>query len=278
MVTRILTAVLLFPLLIFIVTLGGISLQITVLIVATIGTFELYKAFSQKLNLTHYIGIVFGIIYVILLNSPFEIFNSIISLFGITLLSILVFNYPKFTINDILVTFFGFFYVYFFMSHVYIIREQEHGQIFVWLIFISAWLCDTGAYFTGTMIGKRKFIPKLSPNKTLEGAIGGVVFSAIGGFLYAIFIENTAPIDIGVSNSLFFTLSTAVGAIAAQLGDLTASAIKRFTGIKDFGKIFPGHGGVMDRFDSVLFTAPLTYICLTIINSVIYFFIEYQNF
>lgn len=279
MVTRILTATLLLPVLIFFVMFGGIYLQVGILGLATVGAIELYRAFFKKLNPINYIGIVFGIIYIVALDFfTYERFNSLIILFGMTLLTILVFKYPKITINDVLVTFFGFFYVYFFVSYIYIIREQEFGNIYVWLIFISAWACDTGAYFTGTLIGKRKFIPNLSPNKTLEGAIGGIVFAGLGGFVYGIFIESHTSIDIPTSVPLFFTIVTALGAVFAQIGDLTASAIKRFTDIKDYGKIFPGHGGVLDRFDSVIFTAPLIHVCLTALKALIYFFTEYQSF
>jgi phosphatidate cytidylyltransferase len=148
------------------------------------------------------------------------------------------------------------------------VREfPEHGIYFAWLIFISAWASDTGAYFVGSKWGRRKLAPQLSPNKTVEGAMGGllaaVVFSfAYGAVLWACF--EKIPSDF----VWILAIVGLIGALLSQLGDLTASAIKRHTGIKDFGSLLPGHGGIIDRFDSVLFTAPAVYLSM---RAILYF-------
>lgn len=127
---------------------------------------------------------------------------------------------------------------------------NNYGVFFVVLVFVIAWICDVFAYLVGSLIGKHKLIPEVSPKKTVEGAIGGLLFSAILSLVYGIgldlFLQN---IEI---NYLRLFLFGAVLSVVSQLGDLIASLIKREYGVKDYSNIFPGHGGVMDRFDSVL--------------------------
>lgn len=140
------------------------------------------------------------------------------------------------------------------------LSKAEYGIIFMMLTFVCAWMTDTGAYFTGRAIGKHKLIPHVSPNKTVEGAIGGIVISALSCIIYLIIVSKCFD-GVVITGSMLISgaIIGAVSAVFAQLGDLTASAIKRDTGVKDFGWIFPGHGGFMDRFDSVLFISPIIY-------------------
>lgn len=133
---------------------------------------------------------------------------------------------------------------------------------FIILSVCGAWIADTGAYFTGMLLGKHKLAPVISPKKTIEGFVGGIVFNmlvfALAGFIYT-------RIDSGVTvNYLFLLVLGALSAVIGCIGDLSASVIKRKAGIKDYGKIMPGHGGVMDRFDSFLMVVPMMYI---VINS-----------
>ena len=133
---------------------------------------------------------------------------------------------------------------------------KEHGLFFLIMIVVVAFATDIFAYFSGMLFGRRKLIPEVSPKKTVEGAIGGTLSAAafVGcGVLYARWFDTARPHIL----SLF--LCGAAISVVAQIGDLIASFIKRECGIKDYGKIFPGHGGIMDRFDSVIFTAPIIY-------------------
>ncbi len=123
--------------------------------------------------------------------------------------------------------------------------------------FISSWVCDTFAYLTGMMIGKHKMTPKLSPKKSIEGAIGGVVGAALAGALFGYCIVERVVPDQQIT--WVFAAIGGIGAMISQIGDLAASAIKRNHNIKDYGHLIPGHGGIMDRFDSVIFTAPMIY-------------------
>ena len=136
-------------------------------------------------------------------------------------------------------------------------RELELGIYFVWLILISAWGCDTCAYAVGMLIGKKKIFPNLSPKKSLEGCIGGVAGAMIIGALYGhFFVEASFPER---SVAWIIALICGFGALCSMVGDLAASGIKRNAGIKDYGNLIPGHGGIMDRFDSMIVTAPLVY-------------------
>ena len=131
-----------------------------------------------------------------------------------------------------------------------LLRYMTLGVYFFELVFISAWVCDSFAYFTGRLFGKHKLAPELSPKKTVEGAIGGVIFAIIGCLVYGVIIALIEPTL--TPNYIMLGVIGFVGAITAQVGDLFASLIKREHGVKDYSKILPGHGGIMDRFDSIL--------------------------
>lgn len=136
------------------------------------------------------------------------------------------------------------------------------------LTFICAWSCDTFAYFTGRFLGKHKLIPHVSPNKTVEGSIGGVVGAMVICIVYLLIVKNVFDTNMLTWSNVVVegAVYGLVGGALSQLGDLIASAIKRDTGIKDFGWIFPGHGGFMDRFDSVMFIAPIMYLLPSVIG------------
>ena len=134
---------------------------------------------------------------------------------------------------------------------------------FVWVIFISSWISDTCAYCVGMLFGKHKLAPILSPKKSIEGSLGGIIGSAIVGALFGYFIVEQVITEQQVT--WVFALIGGIGSIVSQIGDLAASAIKRNYDIKDYGKLIPGHGGIMDRFDSVLVTAPMIYFLFTLL-------------
>lgn len=146
-----------------------------------------------------------------------------------------------------------------FMSML-ILTNQKCPKYSVILPFVCAWLSDTGAFFAGSLFGKHKLAENISPKKTVEGAIGGIIFSIIGSvaFLYIVaFLENgRAPLSI---YAVKFAILGLLASVVSQFGDLAASCIKRDFEKKDYGKILPGHGGLLDRFDSVLFAAPFVF-------------------
>ena len=176
-------------------------------------------------------------------------------------MAIYVILYPKYTFKEIAMTFTGLVYATMMLSCLYQVRCMNGGVYLVWIVFIAAWGSDTCAYCVGKLIGKHKLPTKLSPKKTIEGCTGGVVGAMLIAGIYAyIFKEPLA--EHGCSVALF-TIVGGFGAICSQIGDLAASAIKRNYEIKDYGTLIPGHGGIMDRFDSILFTAPLAFIFFT---------------
>jgi len=248
--------------------MGGAPLTVLLIAVSIIGMSEIYKALNGAHRPENMLGYIALLIYYLLLGSMnSELFIIFAGLFVMAnLIWLMMFNRKATPINC-MVNIFGFFYVGLMLSGIYLTRNHAYGEFFVWLIFISAWACDTCALFAGKFFGKRKLAPTLSPKKTVEGAIGGTLGACVIAGLFA-YIASTQFSDtfggIGaLATEMNLILMSAViggiGAIFAQMGDLTASAIKRYTGIKDYGKLIPGHGGILDRFDSVIFTAPIVY-------------------
>ena len=174
----------------------------------------------------------------------------------VVLMVVYVFAYPTYRSEHVMLVYFGLFYVAMMLSYVYLTRMLSGGVYLVWLIFACSWGCDTSAYCVGMTLGKHKLAPVLSPKKSVEGAIGGVLGAALIGVLYALAINKFTSTAINV---WYYAAISAVGAIISQVGDLAASGIKRNHDIKDYGRLIPGHGGILDRFDSVIFTAPIIY-------------------
>lgn len=153
-----------------------------------------------------------------------------------------------------------------FLGQAITIRNAENGVYLIILPFLAAWMSDTGAYFIGSFFGRHKLCPNISPKKSVEGAIGGVLGSLVGGAVYALVMVYAFEFSV---NYAMLAVICAVGSAAGQLGDLIFSYIKREVGIKDYGKLFPGHGGVLDRFDSIFLTTPVTAVLLTLLPSIL---------
>lgn len=149
------------------------------------------------------------------------------------------------------------------------IRDLEGGAAYMFpLVFIGAWVTDTGAYFSGVALGRHKLIPDVSPKKTVEGAIGGIVTTTLVFVLYGLFISKKFGF---AANYIALAVMGAVIAVISMIGDLIASLVKRHYGIKDYGFIFPGHGGVLDRFDSIIATSLFIYLLCTVSDFFILF-------
>ncbi len=168
-----------------------------------------------------------------------------------------VLTFPRYDANQTVAAVFSYLYAPVLLSFVYQTRMAPQGIYTVWMILISSWGCDTCAYAVGKLIGRKKIFPALSPKKSLEGCIGGVLGAALIGWLYGYFFVEKAFPDKSIA--WVIAVICGAGAIMSMAGDLAASAIKRNHDIKDYGKLIPGHGGIMDRFDSMIVTAPMTY-------------------
>ena len=239
---------------------------VTIYAVAMIGLAEMYKVVEINANKLGLFGYLATTIYYVLIRFSGDEYISVFIIgYLLLLMALYVFSFPAYKTEQILMAFFGVIYVSILMSFIYMVRIGESGIYTVWLIFICAWGCDTFAYLTGVTLGKHKLAPILSPKKSIEGAIGGVVGAAAVGGGYGYFVQSKV---VGISDTvLVFAIIGGVGALISMIGDLAASAIKRNYDIKDYGKLIPGHGGVLDRFDSILFTAPIVYFFLKFLGT-----------
>ena len=252
MKTRIISGVIMLPLLL-VIYFGGIPLTVAAFIVGGMGVYELFKGF-EKINIKPNLPVAWGMlvllyaIHFLLPNNHEAILLWIVISFVVSCLSI--FNLEKHKIEDALGTFIGIIYVEFLSYHIVMVEGRGH-HFLLWEVAIAAFCTDIFAYFTGYFLGKNKMAPVLSPKK------GGVAGSVIATIILAI-----------VAKASFFPhllIMAIIASILGQLGDLTASAFKRKMGIKDYGNLIPGHGGILDRFDSILFTAPAVYYYLTLV-------------
>lgn len=256
--TRLLSGIVLVILAIGFIILGGDILLAVIGLISLIGMYELYRVLKIEKSVIGIMGYLAAIVY--FLNIRFAFIPDILMLvfaFLILLLFAYVFSYPKYDAKQVMTVFFGLFYVAGMLSYVYQIRMLENGKYLAFLVFICSWGCDTCAYCVGKLIGKHKMSPILSPKKSVEGALGGVIGAALLAALYAFIFRN--PMSLSTVEIWIIAGITAVAALISMVGDLAASAIKRNYDIKDYGTLIPGHGGILDRFDSMIITAPIIF-------------------
>lgn len=247
------------PFIIFIF-LGGLPLKIFTLVLSIIGLHEFYNAVKNKdFKPVSIVGYVLVLLFY-LMNLNYGNYIYILILASVLLLCVPVINL-KYTFIDVALTILGFLYVGGLFSFIPAVNSKVGGAFLVWLIFLGSWVCDTAAYYSGRFLGKRKLCPEVSPKKTIEGSIGGMLGSTIGCGIFGIIVSSYVP-EVSV---IHFFLIGALCGIMGQFGDLVASSIKRFVGIKDYSHLIPGHGGILDRFDSILFNAVVVFYYLTFI-------------
>lgn len=245
--------------------LGGIVTFAMTLIVSLIGYSEILKIYQIEKSSFAVIGYTGTILFFVALFFDLQQWSiAIIILFLIFLLGCYVVRFPKYKANQMMACFFGFVYVGIMMSYIYQIRDLQNGGEFVVLLFLAAWGNDTLAYCTGMLIGKHKMSPQLSPKKSIEGLIGGIIGAAILGGLYGLYLKTY--IRFNFDPVVMFPLICGIGGAISVIGDLAASAIKRDVGIKDYGTLIPGHGGILDRFDSIILIAPVIYYLTVMIS------------
>lgn len=170
--------------------------------------------------------------------------------------TVLIFSHGKYPLEAVFVASFSLFYIFIGFNAILFIHDCEPGGKYLYYIcFLGAWITDIFAYFCGRAFGKHKLIPDVSPQKTVEGSIGGTVFCILVMVIFGFVVEKLVP-EIS-ANLLIFAVAGVLIAVVSQIGDLSMSVIKRKYGVKDYGFIFPGHGGVLDRFDSVIAVSAL---------------------
>lgn len=276
MKTRIISGVVAAVVLFVIMQLPPLIMGLSVFIVSLVSLYEFYQCVSKVgYKPIKSAGYILSTIYFIYLAGrafanggtfPEDFYRTLFSEDVIYLFIYLntaclilqpVFRPKRFSVQDTAVTLLGMAYIPFLLSFIFMVRLMDKGYELSWLILIGTFSTDIFAYFTGKLFGKKKLVPEISPNKTVAGGMGGIAGSTVCTTAFGIFYLNSyAGLHFNVF--LYPVLGILCG-IMAQLGDWAASAIKRNAGIKDFGYIMPGHGGLLDRIDSLLFVAPAVY-------------------
>lgn len=251
---RLISALFLLPLLILLVV-RGIPLYIGGAILMCIALHEFYCAFENiDIHPIKEMGYLYAL--TLLVGNIFRWRTETFSLllFVVFIISIIYILMQKRNVIELSITFSGIMYICFCFNCIIMTMDKvDKGNIYVWLVFIIAFATDIFAYLVGKRFGKHKLIPKVSPKKTVEGSLGGIVGSLVCSVIFGFAFKLDLNVILAIS---------LLGSIIAQIGDLIASSIKRYCGIKDYGKLIPGHGGVLDRFDSVLLVAPYLYLVI----------------
>ncbi|MBQ9815274.1 MAG: phosphatidate cytidylyltransferase [Lachnospiraceae bacterium] len=259
--TRTLSGIVIVAILVTVFVIGYDVMLCFMGLLSLIGLFELYRAVGLKIDVltcVGYAGVIAHYVMIRFLDATYYLL-LLYSVMLIVILAVFVLTFPKYELQQVITVFFGVFYVGVMLSFMYLLRiHPPSGAYLVWLVVISSWGCDIFAYLVGMLFGKHKFVPRLSPKKSVEGAIGGIVGAVVLGLVYGLIVQKWIP-DVEHA-PLVFMIICLFGAIAAQIGDLAASAIKRKVGIKDYSNLIPGHGGILDRFDSMIMVAPIMYI------------------
>ncbi|MBQ0058824.1 MAG: phosphatidate cytidylyltransferase [Lachnospiraceae bacterium] len=256
MLVRLISGIVMLAIAIGAILKGGLIMAALFMVLTIMAMREYYSAMGisghpvSLMELVAYIGAAGYYVLVYFKLTDYQM--PFIVLCSMALLIIYVLTYDEYKNVQVAVTLFPFIYIVMAFGFLYMTRCRFRGNLEVWMIFLSSWGADTCAYCVGRLIGRHKMSPKLSPHKTIEGAVGGVIGAGLLGLIFALIFKQ--PV-------LIYMLICAGASVASIFGDLAASAVKREARIKDYSRLIPGHGGILDRFDSLLFTAPIVYIC-----------------
>ena len=271
MKTRVISGIFLLAILLPTLIVGGDFMLAVIAVVSTAGIYELLKAHGQHKKKISSIAYLANVLFYLMIFMEVESFFivELIVVFLLLLVSYVI-SYPDYKFTDVAIPLVSFVYAGVFMSYIYRIRsidEDGAGVYLVCLVFICSWLCDTCAYFSGVTLGKHKAFPKLSPKKTWEGCIGGVLGATVIGTVLAFVFSS--KLTVFTYPVLEIAAITFIGSVLSIFGDLAASAVKRENGLKDYSNLIPGHGGIMDRFDSVIFISPVIYYMINVFSKVL---------
>jgi phosphatidate cytidylyltransferase len=265
MLKRIITAVvlilILLPILIFSWRLSFL-IPALVALMATVATFELLRCLGQQRDLFVSIpayliacGLPLGTIWAHRVSTYLAVCVAVLSVYLLYLYTVAVFRRGRMPFADLATAFVGVAYIAVSFASLALLRHQTaNGGYLYLLVFFGAWVTDTFAYFTGRFFGRHKLNPEISPKKTVEGSIGGIVFCVASFIVFGVVMQKAWDMKV---NYVLLILAGVICSFVSQIGDLITSLIKREHDVKDFGRIFPGHGGVLDRFDSVLAISPI---------------------
>ena len=263
---RVLTAIIGVPLIILFLLSPIPAVTMVVTAAALIGLYEYYNATGLKKHVSLcFMGFLAAIIIPLAGYLTPRTVMSLVYLYILALFIIMLVNHKTIKLSDIAVLLTGLVYIPYFLSHIIYIRSMEIGSIYIWLVFIGAFMTDSFAYFVGCGIGGKKLCPGISPKKTVSGAIGGLAGCGLCFLLFGIIINTCfgQMLDGQRLSLLWLFVLGIISAVISEIGDLAASVIKRQYDIKDFGNLLPGHGGILDRCDSIIMVAPVVYLFLS---------------
>lgn len=238
-------------------------------IVAGIAIYEIYTVTGIAKKPTLAVFGVMGIVLSGLLGcAHLKVIDYGVCFFAITLFiayifAVMIFDHNRVKLSDAAVAFFGAVFSSVLFSYIVPLRAHDQGQLLIVALFAATWGGDGGAYFVGIRFGKHKLSPRLSPKKTIEGAFGGVLGSITAMVILSLVLIYVLSVPCNVP---MLIVMGAFCAVLGPIGDIATSAIKREFGVKDYGNIFPGHGGILDRFDSILLTTPFVYFMSEVFN------------
>lgn len=263
---RIIAAVALLPLLLVVVLLlPGVCTAVLVGLMGAVGAYELMMGtnLAKEIRLVIYSAVAALLVPIWCYYGMPHIWGLLGMLVFVCLLfGELLLSKAKLPVRSIALSIVAGLLIPFFLSALVRLHHQDHGKFYILIPFVLAFLSDTGAYFAGCAFGKHKLAPIISPKKTVEGLVGGVLGAIAGMELFCLIVHFGFRLEV---NYLYAVIYGAIGSLAAVFGDLCFSAIKRQTGIKDYGNLIPGHGGILDRFDSMTLVAPLAEALLLLI-------------
>lgn len=265
-VKRLITTLVGLPLVIIILVKGNnYVVDCAIAVVSAISLHEYFNSIKGKFKPIIWMGYLASAMIATIHIIPYQYSLKMVSMIIPTIISILfikvIISNTKTNVNDIAMTLFGICYIALSILFIPVIHGIENGKILVGYVLICAWGCDIFAYITGKTIGKHKFC-EISPNKTIEGSIGGVTGAVLLATIYTYIINQNFGLGY---NYAYIIIISIILSLIGQIGDLAASSIKRYVGIKDFSNLIPGHGGMIDRIDSVIFIAPFAYILFSIL-------------
>lgn len=265
-VTRLLSGVVLVAAAFLLFFFGDVWLLVATGVLSLIGSYEMLRVFRLEKHPLGGITYLATIGYYVLLYFGWQnwAIGLVVPPLALFLLIVYVVKYPLYRIEEVTKALFAFLYVSILLSFIYQTRCMGQGEWLVWLILIGSWGSDTCAYCVGMLIGKHH-LSELSPKKTVEGCVGGIIGAGLIAFFYAFFLPTEGTYAFIHHPHVVFPVVAVICAVISQIGDLAASAIKRNYDVKDYGNVIPGHGGVLDRFDSVIFVAPFVYYLLLLV-------------
>lgn len=261
---RLMSGLIGFPLIaVLLIFANNTVMDVAMAIISMIGLYEYYNCFksSKKANPSMWYGMAVSLLligtHMCSDTALKEIIIMIVPLSILILMLEMVLSKGKKNIIDIVVTLFGICYIPLLLLFVSLVRGS-YGKILIWYVFLASWGSDIFAYLIGKNMGKHHFT-EISPNKTVEGSVAGIIGAIVMSLIYTVIMNNIYNMQISlVMVAIIILILSFIG----QIGDLTASAVKRYCGLKDFSELIPGHGGMLDRIDSVILVAPFAYILL----------------